>query len=377
MHDAFGPLCTVWHEQVKEFFTNLHGHQSKTLAMFVWGAIQANSIVVQQVAEELLAESDAKCESIERRLRRFIANERVEVKETWNQLLKLVLPYWKGKKVYLVLDITPFDEHAQVIYVGLVQKTRVLPLSWRVMPGQEKWEERLWSLVQELFDQVHAHLESKDCTVLADRGLSSLMLIHLCQQRRWHYVLRISSDEWVRCHFRHYYRDWAQLSNLVGKVGQSWSGTVQLWKEHEWNTQLTAIWEEGNEEAWFLISDQPAGKRRVTEYRWRMRVESTFQDMKSRGWQWESTLVRGHDRLERLLLVLFLCFWWLMHLAAACIHNGKRTRYDRHDRRDKGHLRLGRLYLLDIARRIPYEGMLRECLLFRQRGGQWLFSLRF
>jgi hypothetical protein len=141
--------------------------------------------------------------------------------------------------------------------------------------------------------------------------------------------------------------------------------------------QITAIWEEGNEEAWFLLSDQSAGKRRITEYRLRMRVESTFQDRKSRGGQWESSLVREPDRLERLLLVLFLCFWWLMHLAAACIQNGKRTRYDRHDRRDQGPLRLARLSLLELARSIPYEGMLRECLLFRQRGDQWLFSLRF
>jgi hypothetical protein len=377
MHDAFSPLCTVWHEQVKEFFTNLHGHQSKTLAMFVWGAIQAQSIVVQRVAEGLLAESDAKCESIERRLRRFLSNERVEVKKTWDQLLKQVLPYWKGKKVYLVLDLTPFDEHAQVIYLGLVQKTRVLPLAWRVMPGQEKWDERLWPLVQELFEQVQTHLESSDCTLLADRGLSSLALIQLCQKQGWHYLLRICKDEWVQRHFRGSYQEWEQVSKIVGKVGQFWSGTVQLWKEHEWNTQLTAIWEEGNKEAWFLISDQPAGRKRVKEYRWRMRVESTFQDMKSRGWQWESTLVRDRQRLERMLLVLFLCFWWLMHLAAACIHNGKRSRYDRHDRRDKGHLRLGRLYLLDIIRKTPYSGQLKECLLFRQRGAHWLFALRF
>src|SRR5690349_21190605 len=174
--------------------------------MFVWGAIKAKSIVVQKVAEELLAESDALCESIERRLRRFLRNERVEVKETWDQLLKQVLPYWKDKKVYLVLDITPFDEHAQVIYLGLLQKTRVLPLAWRVMPGQEKWEERLWPLVQELYEQVHAHLESSDCTVLADRGLSSLTLIQLCQKQGWHYLLRICKDEWVQRHFRGSYQ---------------------------------------------------------------------------------------------------------------------------------------------------------------------------
>jgi hypothetical protein len=377
MQDAFGPLCTVWHEQVKAFFTHLHGHQSKVLAMFTWGAIQAKSIVVQQVAEELLAESEAKCESIERRLRRFLANDRVDVKETWNCVLAEVLPYWKGKKVYLVLDLTPFEEHAQVIYVGLLQQSRILPLAWKVMPGQEEWEEKLWPIVQELFEAVHQHLETKDCTLLADRGLGCLALIRLCQQQEWHYLLRISSDEQVRRGFRHFYHDWETLSEVVPAVGGFWKGKAIVWKEHAWETNLTAVWEPDHEQAWFLISDLPAGKKRISEYRWRMRVESTFQDMKSRGWQWEQSLVRDDERIDRMLLVLFLCFWWLMHLAASCIHNGRRDRYDRNDRRDKGHLRIGRLYLRDIVRKTPYPAQLKECLLFRQRGKQWLFSLRF
>lgn len=136
MQKAFSPLCTVWNEQVKQFFTKLHGHQSKTLAMFSWGAIKAKSIVIQQVAEELLEESDAKCESIERRLRRFLANEKIISEEIWECFLAQVLPYWKGKKVRLVIDITPFEEHAQVIYIGIIQHTRVLPLMWKVMPDK-------------------------------------------------------------------------------------------------------------------------------------------------------------------------------------------------------------------------------------------------
>ncbi len=38
-------------------------------------------------------------------------------------------------------------------------------------------------------------------------------------------------------------------------------------------TYLSAIWDEHCQEAWFLISDQPAGKRRVKEYAWRMRKD--------------------------------------------------------------------------------------------------------
>jgi hypothetical protein len=78
-----------------------------------------------------------------------------------------------------------------------------------------------------------------------------------------------------------------------------------------------------------------------------------------------------------LLLVLFLLLWWLAHLAATCIHHGKRPRYDRADRRDKGIFRLGRLYLLDIERRDAYGGNLRQCLLFRKQADGWRFSLRF
>lgn len=377
MHDAFSPLCTVWSEQIKQCFTKLHGHQSKTLAMFSWGAIKAKSVVIQQVAEELLAESTAKCESIEKRLRRFLANEKIVPQEIWKCLLTQVLSYWKGKKVTLVIDITPFDEHAQVIYIGLLQHTRVLPLMWKVMPGQEKWEERLWHLVREMFETLHPYIENSVCTVIGDIGFGSLPFIQLCQERGWHYLVRIHSDEWIRCRFRGNYRDWVQLPDVVGKIGQYWSGTVLLWKEHAFETQLTAVWEEGHEEAWFLISDELAGRKRISEYRLRMRVEAMFQDMKSRGWQWEQTHVRALDHLDRMLLVLFLCFWWLMHLAASCIHNGRRERYDRHDRRDKGLLRLGRLYLLDIVRKTPYPADLKECLLFRRRGDQWLFALRF
>src|SRR6266566_2212950 len=68
---------------------------------------------------------------------------------------------------------------------------------------------------------------------------------------------------------------------------------------------LRAVWDEGYREAWFLISDQPAGRRRIQEYAWRMRVEATFEDAKSRGWVLEASLIEDRERLNRLLLALF------------------------------------------------------------------------
>ncbi len=376
--DAFKPLCQVWHEQVKQFFTKLHGHQSKVLAMFVLGAIKAESIVIQRVAEALLAESEAKAPSIERRLERFLSNERIDVEKTWNDLLEQVMPYFRRGPMRLVIDLTPYEEHAQVIYIGLLQHSRVLPLVWKVMPGQETWDQGLWDCVEELFNRLAPHIAETDCTIIGDSAFGCFPMVTLCQKYGWHYLFRIC--------VQHTCEHWSTngrllptcpVSDLVNAPEKRFYGHIRLWQEDQIETNLSAYWDKNEEEALFVISDQPAGRKRIKEYRLRWRVESTFQDLKSRGWDWEESHVRRLDRVDRMLLVLFLVVWWLAHLAASCIHDGRRDRYDRHDRRDKSILRIGRLYLLDLERKASHISDLRRSLLFRQSSSGWLFSLRF
>jgi hypothetical protein len=153
---------------VKEFFTQLHGHQSKTLALFVLGAIKAKSIVIPLVAEELLAESEAKASSIERRLERFLSNNRIDTEKTWDALLAQIMPFFRREPLRLVIDLTSYEEHAQVIYIGLLQHSRVLPLAWKVMPGQEKWDQGLWDCIEELFTRLAPHIGETECTLLGD-----------------------------------------------------------------------------------------------------------------------------------------------------------------------------------------------------------------
>ena len=165
-------LWEKWHAQVKEMVPGVHGHQKKTLALCVLGIVLSQSAVLQRMAEEIALRgiSEAKMPSIERRFARFVANERVEVSQIWKQFLTQLLAYWKGKAVHLVLDCTPFDDRAIIVYLGLVVHSRVLPVAWRIMPAQEHWEQGQWELVGELMDEVSLHLEPTDCTLVADRG---------------------------------------------------------------------------------------------------------------------------------------------------------------------------------------------------------------
>jgi hypothetical protein len=164
--DAPIVLWERWLAQVKDLCPEIHGHQKKTFAFFVLGIVLSGSAVLQRVAEKLSLQgvSKAKMTSIERRLARFIANDRVVVSKVWKQFLASVLPFWQGKPMRFVLDATPFRDDATIVYVGLLVHSRVLPVAWAVMPAKEKWEEKQWSIVEWLLDQVIAQVGQADCT---------------------------------------------------------------------------------------------------------------------------------------------------------------------------------------------------------------------
>lgn len=74
-------------------------------------------------------------------MERFLSNGRIETEQVWDDFLAAILPSFRGKPLRLVIDVTAYEEQAQLIYVGLLQHSRVFPLVWKVMPGQEKWEQ--------------------------------------------------------------------------------------------------------------------------------------------------------------------------------------------------------------------------------------------
>ena len=149
-------LWRQWSAQVHLLLPAVHGHRTKTLAFFVFGFVLSGSARLLVIAEELLAISGAKTPSIERRLARFLANEHVAVVPIWNSLLAQLLPFFRNRRLVFVLDLTPLDERACVVYLGLLVHSRLLPVGWQVMPLHDTWEERQWAIVGTLLDRVLA-----------------------------------------------------------------------------------------------------------------------------------------------------------------------------------------------------------------------------
>jgi hypothetical protein len=179
-------LFRQWRAQLHHLLPHLHGHQTKTLAFFVFGLVLSGSARLPRIAEDLLSISSAKTPSIERRLTRFLANEHVAVVPVWTCLLAQLLLCFRDRRLVFVLDATPLDARACVVYLGLLVHSRLVPVGWQVMPLQETWEERQWTIVGTLLDRVIAAVGAADCTLIADSGLAGFPLVQLCQARQWH-----------------------------------------------------------------------------------------------------------------------------------------------------------------------------------------------
>jgi hypothetical protein len=222
--DASAVFLEQWTQQVKQLWSTMHQYRQESLALAILGIVLAGQAVRQRVAEILQERLSNPCQvsSYERRLQRLIANEQLALGPCWEQFLPHTLPFWQGRRASLVLDWTPYNDHFTIVCVGILVQTRLLPLAWEVMPQNEEWDEGQWQLVARLFAQVAQFLSAQEVILLADRGLSALPLIRLCERQHWHYVLRIKKEEYGRRRFRGGSGDWQCGKQFLLKKGTSW-----------------------------------------------------------------------------------------------------------------------------------------------------------
>ena len=359
-------LLHSWTRQLQTLLPTERITRVRVLALFSLALCWTTSTALIRLAAALpLSAADL---STERRLRRWLANSAVDVQTLWMPLLRALLARCQGDELTLVFDPTNQTDRATVAVLGLVVHRRALPLAWLVLPGQESWPLSLEEVLDRLCRQVVTVLPSDCCvTLVADRAIPAVTLCNCCRPHGWHVVARLSADAnqgpLVRLVDGHECPVW----DLVTGAGCRWQGTVQIFRSQGWRTlELTIYWPHRYEQPWLLLSDRPAGQERVNEYRRRTRIEATFQDCKRRGWNLEASKLAELERLDRLLLVVFLGLWWLTLLGLQVVRRGLRARYDRPDRRDLSVVRLGRRWLTDD--RSPHRS---PPLPFRLRARDW------
>jgi Transposase DDE domain len=209
-------------------------------------------------------------------------------------------------------------------------------------------------------------------TLLADRGLGCWQLAQLCHEAGWHYLFRLESGSAYQTSSG----EWALLLPSAVQRGTLWSAQTLVGKEHRLATYLTITWQAEYQAPWFLLSDFLEGRQAVRHYARRMTIEAVFADWKKRGWFLTCTMVTRPERLERLLLVVSLAWWWLMHLGASCVAHGHRSLFDRPDRATKSLARIGFEWLWWCLERLSSPASIARLVPLWRKNSRLVFSLQ-
>lgn len=294
----------------------------KTLASVVAGAMRMQGTGVLALGRAM--QGPAKAKHRIKRVDRFLANPKIEVDAISDGLFRLLKPS-RGLVVVLA-DWT--DRHAfQQLVLALPCNGRALPFYCVTVEKGDGSGAHEGLMVQAETQALEALARMCGDTIkpviIADRGFGNTRWLGEVQKRGWHFVQRISKNNYVETE---------QHIGLVQELGikRGWlprdHGKGTMGEKHWGPIRLVSVFERESQEPWYLVTSLEAhSPRQIVElYKKRMWIEATFRDLKNRNWGlgMDQAKLTKASRLDRHFIVLALAFILLCAFGAVAESQG-------------------------------------------------------
>ena len=284
-------------------------------------------------------------QSVERRWRRWLDNQRVRVSRLYVPLVMAALSGWNHHRLYLALDTTVLWNRYCMIHLSVVCCGRAVPLLWRVLEHDSATV--AFKEYQPLLRKARWLLrQHEDVMLLADRGFANHSLLAWLQTSQWHYCLRLPCDVWLH--------GASKYPKMVGSfyppLGEArLYRQVRLWADGVYRCNLVLATVKGAKESWAVVTDESPSLQTLWQYALRFQVEERFLDSKSGAFELEASRLRCEAALERLYLVAALALLYATAQGMSVQIAGLRQQVDPHWRRGISYLKMGLRWLQGVV----------------------------
>jgi hypothetical protein len=307
----FRALRQRMYEQLRGYHPWLRKTQVQNLSEMVVAMTLAKSVQLADIGQQLPLDSSA--EGREQWVRRQLSNTLEESLTLFRPIARHLLAGFCGRSLRLILDPTDLAEDLTIVQVAVAYRGRALPLAWMcvyIKPDTVK------EALQLLFAEIQPWLPaSARVYLLADREFHGQETLSLIQAQGWIPVVRIKGSTRVELADG----TMGQVAELAPPDGQT-AFFQQVWLTawgygpYSLSVATAPPAQRGHKPAdpWFILSTDPAGPQILYWYECRMWVDEMFRDLKSQGFHLEQTRLTHPERIDRLMLVLALAYWWLL-----------------------------------------------------------------
>jgi hypothetical protein len=297
------------------------------LALWSLGMILAKRCSLSSVSCYLAELLDQSANTVRQRLREFYQEAAAkagakrgakrrdfDVTVCFVPLLRWVLSFWSCRRLALALDVTNVGDRFHILCVSVLYGGIGIPVAWKILPGNQKeaWNPHWCRLLASLRPAVPADWT---VVVLSDRGLESAPLFRAIVGVGWHPLMRVKAGGkfrpagWVR---------WYGLGTLVPRRGARFAATGLAYKTAAEPLRCTvlALWKEGYDEPWLVLTDLPACAASPCWYAFRAWIEQGFKVIKGGALHWQNSRITKAQRAERMWLALAVTMLWMVVIGA-------------------------------------------------------------
>lgn len=320
-------LLNVLHKRVGGNLARL-----KCLSDAVCSLIKSRSVNLVHVANQ--STSHATLDSSHRRLQRFMSEWDIP-RADLTRLILSKIP--KPRKGYILsIDRTNWQfgqTHINILTIGVIVGPVAVPLVWRTLPqaskrGNSNTEHRI-QLLSELLRVLPAeHIDF----IAMDREFHGKKWLKWVDLQGLTYVLRLKANILVGGKSaRDYQRSCLEKQTICGL--KLYFGRRKV------DSKRTDIL--------YVASNRFSARRALNAYKRRWGIEVLFGHLKKKGLNLEDTHLREAEKIDRLIAVVtlsfFYCFGWGALLKKHCSTGKKQQR--------KSHFRLGLESLISLLQR--------------------------
>lgn len=319
------------------------------LCLLMTGIFLSHTVHLSEIADELPVGGTS--DSLVQRIRRFLKNDKIDDEVMYSPIVRgIIQSASSGGRIRLIVDLTTLYGDLKLLTASVAYRRRAVPLIWKVINKagatdavtQIKFFEHLVPLIPKGVEVVLA----------GDGEFRSTQFIGWLYTKGWHYRLRVAKDTYIRDK----YGEEVQLQDLRLRKGETLflQGIFITKDDPTGPVNLAMTWKEGEDEPWYIVTDQPANWGTLTDYKVRMWIEEMHGDLKGNGLHLDQTHLRDPFRISRLFLAVSILYVWLMHTGLWVIKRGWRFQVDRNHRRDLSIFHIGYRWLIrQLAQALP------------------------
>jgi hypothetical protein len=315
----------------------------KTLGWMVSALIGSGKLNLS-AWEPYVSSQATQAQSYERRWRRFLANEQINIEQIYIPLVMAALSKWKNQRLYLALDTTVLWNKYCMIHLSIVCCGRAIPLLWDVLEHESATV--AFSDYEKLLRTARWLLRGyPNVMLLADRAFACHELMAWLKLTTWHYALRLKCDVLLHGINRHP----TEVGKLYPPVNQAKLLTnVGLWADGIHRTNLVLATVKGAKDSWAVITDEVPSLQTLWQYSSRFCVEELFLDSKSGAFGLADSHLRCKSAIKRLYLIVAIAILYATTTGMTVTITGLRTTVDPHWRRGLSYLKIGLRYLRGV-----------------------------